>query len=93
MAQIFIGDVGTEIILECGVDVSSATVKYVIARGPRGPKLTWVAVLDTPTAIKYAIQVGDITQPGEWSFQSYVEMPGWKGFGEIAMLTVKAPLT
>lgn len=91
MTTIFVGDTGTEIILDCGVDVSSATVRKIIVR-KAGAKVEWVASPSGVNAIKYVTQAGDIDRPGTWSFQAYIEMPGWKGLGEVAETIVKSAL-
>ncbi len=92
MTTVFVGDVGTEIVLNCGVDVSTATVRNIIARSPDGTKSTWSAVADGSKAIKHVLVDGDLDLPGSWKLQAYVEMPGWKGYGEVAVLTVTTPL-
>lgn len=91
MTTMFVGDEGTEIILNCGVDVTATTVRRIIARKPGGAKVVWEAMLEGTTSIKYVAQAADLTA-GRWEFQAYVEMPGWKGFGEIAEHTVSRPL-
>ena len=92
MTTVFVGDVGTEISLDCGVDVSTATVRNIIVRKQNGSKLTWGAVADGTNAIKHVSILGDLDAPGTWKLQAYVEMPGWKGFGEVATLVVSPPL-
>lgn len=47
---------------------------------------------DGINAIKYVTVDGDLDAPGTWKLQAYVEMPGWKGFGEVATLVVSPPL-
>ena len=92
MTVVFVGDTGTEIILDCGTALASATVRQVIARTPRGTKKTWTATQEGLNSIKYTTAAGDLDQPGEWRLQAYIEMPGWKGFGDVVSLTVKAAL-
>ncbi len=92
MTTVFVGDVGTEIILDCGTDVSTATVRNIIARSPSGAKKTWAASLDGTTRIKYLTQTGDLDTAGTWRLQAYVDMPGWSGHGDVTLLTVKATI-
>lgn len=92
MAAVFVGDVGTEIVLDCGVDVSSATVRNIVARKPGGAKVTWPAVADGTNSIKHVVVDGDLDAAGTWKLQAYVEMPGWRGYGDVAALTVNQPL-
>lgn len=91
MSKTYIGDVGTEIILDCGVDVSAATVRTIKALKPDGTSVDWTAVLEGTTAIKYTIQSGDLDQAGAWKLQAYIEIASWSGLGETAKLKVSAP--
>lgn len=88
MTKVFVGDEGTAIVLDCGVDVSSATVRQILATKPSGVKVTWTAVAEGVNSIKYIVQAGDLSIPGLWKLQAYIEMPGWKGKGEWAELEV-----
>jgi hypothetical protein len=91
MTQVFAGDTGTEIVLDCGVDVSSATVRQIKARKPDHTAVTWTAVAgDTNTQIKYVTQAGDLEPAGAWSVQAAITLPSWSGLGDVATLTVKA---
>lgn len=88
----FVGDIGTEISLDCGMDISAATVRRIIVKKPNDDVVSWDAVLDGESSIKYIAQPGDIDMAGEWQIQAYIEMPGWNGRGEIVYLDVKEAL-
>lgn len=92
MSTIFVGDVGTRIVLDCGLSVANAAVRKIIVRKPGGKKVEWVAQLEGTDAVSYVTGSGDIDTPGIWELQAYVELPSWKGFGEIAKLTVNRAL-
>jgi hypothetical protein len=93
MKNLFVGDNGTEIVMECGVDVSSATVRQIKARKPDFTLATWSASAgDTATQIKYFTDADDLDQAGTWTLQAAIDMPGWSGLGETVALTVKAPV-
>lgn len=86
--QVFVGDVGTEIALDCGTALSSATVRRIIAKKPNGTSVTWTAVADGTNGIKYVTQPNDLDIAGVWQLQAYVELPAWKGSGAVALMTV-----
>lgn len=92
MSVAFIGDTGTIISLDCGTDVSTASSRNIVARKPNGAKVTWPAVADTTTSIKYTTTSGDLDVAGVWKLQAVIVMPGWQGVGDIAHLTVAKPL-
>lgn len=89
MDEVFVGDVGTVISLDCEVDISAASVRRIVVRKPNGHRVQWMAVADGTTKIKYVTQSGDIDMAGDWDMQAYVELPTWKGRGAISTLKVK----
>ena len=92
MTQLFVGDTGTQIILDCVVDISTATLMNIVAKKPNGVTVTWTATLNGTTAVQYITQATDIDTPGMWRMQAYVEMPGWNGRGAVATINVGVPL-
>ena len=92
MSTIFVGDVGTEIVVDCGIAVTNATVRKIIVVKPGGRRVRWDAVLESTNQIKYTTQVGDIDVIGDWSVQAYIELPSWKGYGTIAEFKVVDPI-
>lgn len=89
MSAVFVGDVGTQIVLDCGVDISTSTVRKIEAKKPSGVKVLWTATLDGTQRISYTLQAGDLDAAGGWVLQAYIEMPGWSGRGEMARLDVR----
>lgn len=92
MTTVFVGDEGTEVVLDCGTNVSTATVRSIVVRKPDGTKVTWGAVAEGANSVRYVTVTGDIDMAGNWKLQAYIEMPGWKGFGDVSTLTVSSPL-
>ena len=90
--QVFVGDVGTEIALDCGTALSTASVRRIIAKKPNGTRVTWTAVADGTNGIKYVTQANDLDVAGTWQLQAYVELPTWKGSGAVASMTVSQVL-
>lgn len=89
---IILGDVGTEIILDCGVDVSSATERAIVVKKPNGAEVVWTAEPATATSIRYFLAEGDIDMAGRWQLQARITMPGWQGHGDAATFNVERPL-
>ena len=93
MTAVFAGDIGTEFILDCGVDISTATVRKIIVRKPvTGERVEWIASAEGTNSIKYTTVDGDISSAGIMTLQAYVEMPTWKGYGGKVNVTVNTPL-
>lgn len=92
MITLFLGDVGTEIVLDCGMDVSAATVRQIVARKASGTLVEWDALPEGSNSIKYVTQPDDLNVVGEWQLQAKIEMPGWSGLGNIVPLKVARPV-
>jgi hypothetical protein len=95
MGDIFVGDIDTRIILECGVDVSAGTTLEIHYVKPSGETGIWEAdpVDGEETQIYYDTLEDDLDEAGDWQLQAYAELTsGWEGHGEIAILTVARPL-
>ncbi len=93
--MIFKGDIGTKIILNTGADLSTGTVFKIYYRKPNGETNYWTAQKESDnTSISYTtIDSGDLDITGTWQLQSYVEISGWKGFGQVVSLLVSTPVT
>lgn len=92
MSEIYVGDVGTEIELDCGIDTTTATQREIVARSPVGVIKTWPATQIGQNVIQYITQPGDIDVVGNWRLQARVAMPGWSGSGKVATLKVEGAL-
>ncbi len=86
--KVYIGDTGTVIVLDCGQDISAATVRSIEARRPNGTTVTWSAVASGTTAVSYTSTVETFDMPGEWRLQALVTLPTGKWRGEVARLEV-----
>jgi hypothetical protein len=83
-----LNDTGTELIIDVGEDISSATVKKFRIKkpGPRGTLLTVDAAFVNDGAdglLKYTFAPGDRDVPGIYRTQAYIETPGGAWSGEI----------
>ena len=89
MSKIYVGDVGTEIILDCGVDLTTATSVAIKVKKPSTTQsVTWAATVLSPNSIRYITSTGDINVSGLYKLQAIVSMPGWSGAGETVELYV-----
>jgi len=84
----YVNDVGTEILVDTGSDLSTATELALYVRKPSGKAVTWAGTLGpinpqgVKVYIKYIVETGDWDEPGWWSLQSYVKITAWEGRGE-----------
>lgn len=81
----YVGDVGTEIELDCKEDITTATsLKIAVMKPEATSEILWDAVLVDTTKVNYIIQAGDFDIAGKYKYQAVIEMPSWSGRGETA---------
>lgn len=94
MSKYYVGDIGTEIILDCGMDLTGATGVVIHVRKPDGTVESWSAALYTidgdQNYIKYTVVEGDLDQAGSYRVQAGLTLSGWTGRGETATFEVGA---
>lgn len=81
-----------KLVLNVGVDVSTATKLQIKYKKPNKEIGAWPAILDTPQSIAYVVKANDLDIHGTWQFQAYVEIGNYKLFGEIVFQPVDLPL-
>lgn len=84
----YVGDVGTEIIVDTCSDISTATLARLIVEKPDGTIENWDGAVFETTKIRYVVSVGDFDQAGKYNLQAYVEMPGGQWRGNTVTFTV-----
>jgi hypothetical protein len=88
----YIDEIGTDVIVDCGQDISTATVHKLEVRKPDGTTDEWDAepytIDDEPNYLIYTTISGDFDQAGLYSIQSYIEMDGWEGRGQTVTFEV-----
>lgn len=90
MYEVYVGDVGTEVSLNCGVDISTATVRKILVQKPNTTAVVeWSAMADGANSIRYLTTTSDLDVAGTYLLQPYVELPGWSGKGETVELFVR----
>ena len=89
MTTIFIGDIGTVISLDVGVDISDATAQKIYYKNSSTDG-EWTATLgDDNQSVEYVLQAEDIDVAGKWYLQAYVETPDGKWHGDSVAIVVK----
>ena len=94
MGQVFVGDIGTIIYLETGVDLSAASELKIRVRkralGSHNKHLVnWTGEVYNTTQIKYTIVDGDLNYAGVYSLQAYAKLADWEGYGDEVELFVR----
>jgi hypothetical protein len=91
MSKVYVGDVGTVIVLDCKISLSAALSLIIVAKKPNGDIVEWTAeknITEDDTSLKYAVLQGDLDIPGTWELQAKVTLPTWEGLGDTSKMRV-----
>lgn len=98
MSKHYVGEAGTDLILDTGVLIGSATEKYIAYKNPAGvtgsfsaslySSYSALASLTGTYLLKHTLVTTDFTIPGEWRFQAYIGAVDGTWRGETVKLTI-----
>lgn len=88
--KVFVGDIGTAIILDCGEDVSAGINPRIAYQKPSydGVSGEWVAEVYQSNYLKYVTVDGDFDEAGDYRVQAKLTLSSWTGRGETAIFKV-----
>ncbi len=87
----YVGDTGTDIIVDCGTAITGATNTKLKVKKSDGTEVEWTAVIDGTDHLKYTTLVDDFSVPGTYFLQASLTLGGWSGLGETAQYIVYDP--
>jgi hypothetical protein len=91
MSKYYVGDIGTDIIVDCGSAIGGATNLKLKIKKPDGTLVEWSAVIEGTDSLKYTTVSNDFDQCGVYYLQASLNMSGWTGVGETATFTIHSP--
>lgn len=86
--KIYVGDVGTEILIDLQEDISMATDHILFVKKPDGSFVQWIAEVHDGQYLKYVCQEGDLDHKGTYKIQPKISIAGWSGLGETVSFKV-----
>ena len=89
----YVGDVGTEIIVDCGTAITGATDLKLKVQKPDATTAEWTATIDGTDNLKYTTIDGDFSVAGTYLVQASLTLSGWTGLGETAHFIIYDPYT
>lgn len=84
----YIGEIGTDIILDTTVDLTGASLVAIKVTKPDGTTATWSGTVDSTTKVKHTLASGDFSASGKYKMQAYVESGSNKWYGETVEIVV-----
>lgn len=91
MGKIYVGDIGTVILVDCGTVITGATNTKLKIKKPDGSKVEWTATIDGTQKLKYTVISGDLNVAGAYYLNASLTLSGWSGLGETATFSVYDP--
>ena len=90
MANVHVGDAGTEITVDLGEDLTGATLlKIVIKRPTQADRyIVETPVVEDDTKVVYTTVDGDLSADGQYEVQVYYADANWSGYSTVANFTV-----
>lgn len=82
-----VGDVGTVLSIDVGVDVSGASSAKMVFKPPTSTEFSRTASVSGNT-VQYTTTALDFTEPGVWLLQAWVDLGTWSGYSVPAEYTV-----
>lgn len=78
----YVGEVGTDVIVDCGCDITGATSTKLKVKKPDDTTVEWDATIYNSNYLKYTTEAADFDQAGLCKLQSSLTLSGWTGLGE-----------
>jgi hypothetical protein len=89
--KVYVGDIGTQIVLDCGQDISAATARSIEIKKPNGRTVSWPATASGTNAITCTTGGSNLLDvSGAWQLQAKVTLPSGTWRGETVALNVYA---
>jgi hypothetical protein len=91
MSKVYVGDTGTAIVLDVGVNISAASAQSIEAQRPDGSTVSWAGTIFETNKVRFVTQADSLNVAGDWKLQSRVVLPTGTWLGEVVKLTVHRP--
>lgn len=91
MSKVYVGDIGTAIVLDTGTNLGTATAFSIEVRKPSGAVVSWAATVVETTKLRFVTVSGTLDEAGSWAMQAKVALPSGLWLGETATMTVYRP--
>ena len=90
---IYQGDVGLEILVDCGEDIAGAAAPALSVRTPSGAVRRWPATVEvagqTASLLRYVTGPGDLAEAGTYRVQASLGLGDWSGSGRTTQFVVR----
>jgi hypothetical protein len=92
ISKYYVGDVGTELIVDVCVDITAAVAcKLYVMKPGATVAVEWAAGVYQTQYLRYVIQAGDLSIAGEYKVQAWVQLPSGSWRGDVGVFRVYPP--
>lgn len=88
--SVFVGDIGVQLKLDAGIDISDQTTLQIRYLKPGGVTGVWTATVSGTNFAVYSTVSGDLNVPGVYVVQIYIITPDYIAHGKKANMFVEA---
>lgn len=88
MAKHYVGEWGTDIMVNCVATINSASPVRLLVRKPDNTRAVWSPSINSASALLYTTVAGDFNLEGRYSLQASITVGGWAGYGETVEFMV-----
>lgn len=86
----YVGDIGTEVLIDMKTDISAVLVKMLKVKNKTGEK-EWAPTVHESNFLRFVtVDADDFDAIGIYYVQPYMEFAGWKGHGETVTFEIFA---
>jgi predicted acyltransferase (DUF342 family) len=87
--KIYLGDIGTLILVNMGEDISAAEDIVFLVKKPNNSEVEWDAEIgDDDNVLEYIVEDGDLDQAGVYYINPSLKLGEWIGLGDTVKFTV-----
>ena len=88
-SKFYVGDVGTELLVDVCVDISDASaVRICIMKPGATTEVTWNAAVYQSRYLRHVCQAGDLSVAGAYLVQAWVQTPSGSWRGDVGTFRV-----
>jgi hypothetical protein len=98
MSKHYVGEVGTDFLLDTGINIGTVTAQAIYYKNPGGTSGTWSATLYDSYSelavatgtyyLRHTLVAADLSTSGEWIFQAFVASIAGSWWGEAVKLNI-----
>ena len=88
MSKHYIDDIGVNITVDCGQNISTATSRTIEVTKPDGSTTSWAGTVYASNYLRYTSVSGTFDTAGKWFAQPKFTLDAWTGRGDTIVFDI-----